>query len=129
MIKIKKDGGVFLEVFNPKYRNLFLGSIIVLDNGSKIFVTHIKKPEKHFFIKEKGYPINLELLKKLESIGVKNIVIREDSSRFGMRMFISSVYDYLSGVYVKEHFVDTQMVIPLQNLKTINNDEGLIDNA
>jgi len=106
-------------------RSIFLGSVATI-NGVRCFITHIKKPSKHFYTKGQGYPINYELLKVLERAGVGCIIIPEDG-KTGFRCYLAKVEDYLDGVLVKEPFIEPQKVIPLKQLKMIDLDKTYIE--
>lgn len=117
---IKRKGNIFyMEVFYPKQDYKFMGKAIMV-NDKKIFVLHFKIPEKHFYIKGLGYPINEELLKMLNNAGITHILIPEDG-KTGFRVHLAEVNDYLHGDVVKEPHTETQRCIPLQSLKELNN--------
>jgi len=99
-------------------KSMFLGSVATV-NGVRCFITHIKKPSRHFYIKGQGYPINYELLKVLERAGVGCIIIPEDG-KTGFRCYLANVRDYLDGALIKEPLTEPQKVIPLRQLKMIN---------
>lgn len=95
-----------------EYHNL-LGAL----QSKKVFVVHVKKPEKHFFVKGQGYPLNLELLRYLENIGVKYIVLPELSKTHGFRVFTTNIGKYLMGDKIFEGGFEGQMVVPLNELQ------------
>lgn len=92
------------------YSSIYLGCIGKL-HGEKVFVTHIKKPDEHFYIKGQGYAINDELLLVLKRAEIKYILIPEDG-KTGFRVYIARVSDYLNGEYIKD--TEPQRVIPLK---------------
>ena len=107
----------FVEVFNPMHGWKYAGKVIDTEYG-KAFVTHTKHPDKHFFVKGLGYPINNVLLRELRSIGVYYIIIPEDGKR-GFKAYMSSIGDYLYGEVVVEPKTDEQRCIPLGSMKEI----------
>jgi len=117
---IKRKGSKFyVEIFNPKYQIRYCGRVIVTHEGHKAFCTHIKKPYKHFYIKEQGYPINKELLEELYKIKIDYLVIPEDGqTRF--KTYLAETKKYLKGVHISEPFTEPQIVIPLRELKEID---------
>lgn len=117
MIK-RKGYKYYVEIFNPEHVWKYLGRIIILQDGAKIFCTHIKKPAKHFYIKGLGYPINNELLKELYSVRTDHILIPEDGKR-GFKYYLANTKKYLEGTLISEPFTEQQMVIPLSDLEEI----------
>lgn len=103
----KKDNRFYLD--NYKY----LGKV---EKG--IFVIHTKKPDIHFYIKGRGYPINEELLKVLRRGGVKDILIPEEG-KTGFRIYLGNVEEYLNGERIEEPHTEPQRVIPLERLEKI----------
>ena len=86
----------------------------------KVFITHIKIPSRHFYIKGRGYPINEELLKVLKRAGIRYIFIPEETKREGFRVWIGKVEDYLNGERIVEPKAEPQMSIPLDWLTLTN---------
>ena len=93
----------------------------------RVFVTHVKKPERHFYVKAHGYPVNEELLHLLKNIDIDYILIPEDG-RSGFRVYLACVSDYLSGVAV-DNYGEKQRCIPLKNLRCVNVDRDNIENV
>lgn len=127
---IKRKGKKFyLEVFTPQHDWKLLGIVIVImvPEEREAFVTHVKDPEKHFYIKGLGYPINEELLKMLKNANVDYIIIPENG-KTGKRAFLAEVSDYLDGTMIQEPRTEMQRVIPLRNLDTIEIDFGKLKN-
>ncbi len=122
MIK-RKGSRFYLEVYNPQHDWKLLGIVIVImvPDEKECFVTHVKQPDKHFFIKALGYPINEELLKMLKNANIEYIVIPENG-KTGFRAYIAFVEDYLNGESVSEPMTEHQKMIPLRNLDTIEID-------
>lgn len=130
MLKMIKRRGksFYLEVFNPKPGWKFLGKIITInhpeiDGEVKCFVTHFKRPESHFYIKNLGYPVNEELLKMLRTAGIRYILIPERGKR-GFKAYIGAIKDYLNGELINEPLTEKQRSIPLKDLNEINVDQG-----
>ena len=123
---IKRYGAKFyVEVYNPKPTLKYCGQIITDKKGIHFFCTHIKKPDKHFYIKSQGYPINKSLLEKLEKIKIRYIIIPEDG-KTGFKVYIVKTSRYLKGAYISEPLTEPQLVIPLRELDTINIPRELI---
>ena len=75
----------------------------------------MKQPSKHFYIKELGYPINLELLEKLHIARIDYLLIPEDG-KTGFRCYLGKTKEYLDGCLISEPFTEKQKVIPLIEL-------------
>ena len=122
MIK-RKGGRFYLEVFTPKHDWKLLGIVITISIPDEVdaFVTHVKVPKKHFFIKKLGYSINEELLQMLKNAHIEYILIPEDGVR-EKRVFLAEAKDYLHGELIQEPKTERQRVIPLKNLDTIDID-------
>jgi hypothetical protein len=95
----------------------FLGKLAVTKDG-EIFITHVKDPERHFYIKGQGYPINYELLTILHNRGIKKILIPEDG-KTGFRVYLATVDDYLKGEGLHED-EDAQHFVPLKELPPVD---------
>jgi len=106
----KRGKKFFLFGSNSKY----LGCVSRL-KGERVFITHVKIPEKHFYIKGRGYPINEELLKVLRRARIEHILIPEDGKR-GFKVWMGKVSDYLNGERIIEPMTEPQMSIPIDNL-------------
>ena len=116
---IKRNGyKYYVEIFNPLHTWKYLGRIIILQDNTKVFCTHMKKPSKHFYIKGLGYPINTELLKELYSIKIDYILIPEDGQR-RFKCYLANTKKYLKGTPISEPLTEHQMVIPLNDLEEI----------
>ena len=121
---IKRRGkSFFLEIFNPEPGWRFLGKTIVISypgigEGTECFVTHFKRPEFHFYIKNLGYPINEEVLKMLRTAGIKYILIPEQGKR-GFKAYIGAIKDYLTGELIDEPLTEKQRCVPLKTLDEI----------
>lgn len=101
------------------YGSMYLGCYGYLGD-EKVFITHIKIPSKHFYIKGRGYPVNEELLKILKRAGIRYILIPEDAKE-GFRVWMGKVEDYLYGERIAElPKAEPQRVIPLEFLTTLN---------
>jgi hypothetical protein len=110
-------------VFNPKPSWKFLGRIITINHlgmygEEKCFCSHIKIPERHFYIKNLSYPVNEELLKMLNTAGIKYILIPEQG-KHGFKAYVGAVKDYLKGGLIDEPLTEKQRSIPLENLDEI----------
>ena len=121
MIRHKKNK-FYVEIFNPEHTWKYMGRIIELKDGKNIFCTHLKKPDKHFYIKGLGYPINTELLKELYSIKMDYILIPE-KGKTGFHCYIAQTQEYLKGTHIREPLTEAQMVVPLSDLKQIEIEE------
>jgi len=75
------------------------------------FVTHFKKPDKHFYIKGLGYPINEELLKMLKNALIDYIIIPEDGVR-DFKAYLAETKDYLNGMRIHEPLTEAQRCLP-----------------
>ena len=116
---IKRKGNKFyVEIFNPKHDWKYLGCVITFRYGTNAFCTHIKDASRHFYRKEQGYPINLELLKTLYSVQIDYLVIPEDGET-GFCCYLGKTKEYLEGTLVSEHFTERQKVIPRNELEQI----------
>ena len=120
---IKRDGRrFFVKIYNPKPCWKLLGVVITINSdGSKAFCTHIKIPDKHFYIKGQGYPINKELLLMLYKAKIDYIVIPEDGKR-GFKTYIVETKKYLDGEEISEPLTERQRYIPLIFCDIINID-------
>jgi hypothetical protein len=115
---IKHNGNkFFVKIFNPCHSWKYAGKVIDTVYG-KAFVTHTKIPDKHFFVKGLGYPVNHVLLKELRSVGVVYLIIPEDGKR-GFKAYLGLINDYLNGEIVVEPLTDEQRCLPLGSLKEI----------
>lgn len=121
---IKRKGNKFyVEVFTPKHEWKLLGIVITISIPDDVdaFVTHVKVPNKHFYRKGLGYPINEELLQMLKNGRIEYIIIPEDGVR-EKRAFLAETKDYLHGDLIQEPKTERQRVIPSGNLDTIDID-------
>jgi len=128
----RKEKSFYLEVFNPHHDWKFLGKIIVINRPgiggeAECFVTHFKRPEVHFYIKNQGYPINEEVLTMLKTGGVEYILIPEQGKR-GFKAYIGVIEDYLEGELIHEPLTEKQRSIPLKNLDEIDVDQEKLRN-
>jgi hypothetical protein len=119
MIK-RKGKRFYLEVYNPANTWKLLGvtAVVHIPDAVNVFCTHFKRPDKHFYIKGRGYPINEELLKMLKNAGINFIIIPEDGKR-GFKAYIVETCDYLAGMPVEEPLTERQRCIPLSQLVEI----------
>ena len=127
---IKRTGNKFiLEVFNPKHEWKLLGKLmtICVPDECEAFLTHFKMPEKHFYIKGLGYPINEELLQMLKNAGIEYIVIPE-SGKTGFSAYLAETEDYLHGDLIQEPLTEKQRSVPLKSLSKISIDEKRLKN-
>ena len=116
---IKRNGYKYhVEIFNPKHMWKYLGRIIILQDNTKVFCTHMKKPNKHFYIKGKGYPINVELLMLLHNARIKYIMIPEDGKR-DFKAYMAETNAYLNGFDIAEPLTERQKYIPLSECTEI----------
>ena len=118
---IKRKGKKFYVcVFNPKTAWKLLGSIIKVNAPDEItaFCTHFKQPDKHFYIKGKGYPINVELLMLLHNARIKYIMIPEDGKR-DFKAYMAETNAYLNGFDIAEPLTERQKYIPLSECTEI----------
>ena len=124
---IKHKGNKFyVEVFNPEHTWKYQGRVIDLPKTeSKAFITHLKIPSKHFYIKRQGYPINMELLEALHNARIPYIIIPE-KGKTGFRCYLSPLTNYLHGEIISEPLTEKQKVIPLRELNEINVEEEKI---
>ena len=104
---IEKKGNKFF-LYGLKY----LGDVAHIKQG-KVFITHTKKPEAHFYVKGQGYAINEELLQVLDRAGIEYILIPEDG-KTGFRVYLTKTKDYLRGESIIEPKTEPQRVIPLK---------------
>ena len=126
MIK-RKANRFHIEVFTPKHKWKLLGLVITISIPDDVdsFVTHVEIPNKHFYRKGLGYPINEELLQMLKNAQIEYIIIPEDGV-IEKRVFLAEARDYLQGELIQEPKTERQRVIPLKSLDTIDIDfEGL----
>jgi len=98
----------------------FMGKTLEI-NESKAFCTHIKQPDKHFFVKYRGYPINEELLQFLLDNNISLLIIPEDG-KTGFKAYLATVISYINGESIKWD-EDVQRVIPLKDLEQITINE------
>jgi len=118
---IKNEGNKFyVEVFYPYNHWKFMGCVAFFKN-IKVFVTHVKHPDKHFYVKGLGYPVNYALLCRLHSVGVQYVVVPENGKR-GFNVYIAPISDYIRGVVVSEPQTEEQRVIPLKDMNVVNHD-------
>ena len=116
----KKGNKFFLETYFPETEWKYLGKIIEI-HGVKAFVTHLKKPEIHFYFKGKGYPVNEEMLKLLKPINVSVIIIPEESKSGVTTYYASTVKEYLDGGLIIEPQTEKQRYIPLEAMSILPN--------
>ena len=122
---IKRKGSKFyIEVFNPKHEWKLLGVIITISIPDDVdaFVTHFKHPDKHFYIKGLGYPINEELLQMLKNARIEYIILPEDG-KTGFIAYLAETKEYLNGDLIQEPRTERQKTIPLKTLSTIKMDK------
>lgn len=122
MIRHKKNK-FYVEIFNPEHTWKYMGRIIESKDGKKIFCIHFKKPDKHFYIKGRGYPINTELLQNLQGIHIYHILIPE-KGKTGFHCYVAKTQEYLKGTHIREPLTEAQMVIPLSDLEQIKIEEN-----
>jgi hypothetical protein len=125
---VKRDGKrFFLEVFNPVHEWRCIGKVVTFVSSREVdcFVTHVKVPGKHFYVKGLGYPINKELLVMLRNAKVDFILIPEEGKR-GFRVFLAETEQYLSGEEISEPLTECQLVVPLAELSPLVSDEVLL---
>jgi len=113
-----KGSKFYVEVFNPIHEWKYQGRVVTVKD-TKMFITHIKIPSKHFYIKRQGYPVNKELLETLYKTRIPYILIPE-RGKTGFRCYLASTSDYIHGEEIKEPFIERQKVIPLRELREIN---------
>lgn len=108
------DNSLFLQT---AYGRKFLGKL-AKTRDEEIFITHVKDPAQHFYIKGQGYAINYDLLIALRNRGIKKILIPEDG-KTGFRVYLATVDEYIrgDGVYEDE---DAQRCVPLIGLPPVN---------
>lgn len=113
MIK-RKGRKFFVAVFNPRHEWKLLGvsATMHVPQEIKVFCTHFKKPDKHFYIKGQGYPINIELLILLHNARINHIMIPENGKR-GFKTYLAKTQDYLNGFEISEPLTERQKCIPL----------------
>jgi len=109
-----KNKKFYVEIFTPEHNWKYLGKVSRFKDEN-VFVTHIKNPEKHFYIKEQGYPINKELLDALHNARIRYILIPE-RGKTGFRAYISKTDEYRHGTEISEPLTERQKVIPLRKL-------------
>ena len=128
MIK-RKGSKFFVEVFTPKHDWKLLGIIITISIPDEVdaFVTHFKQPDKHFYIKGLGYPINEELLQMLKNARIEYIIIPEDG-KTKFTAYLAETQDYLKGDLIQEPRTERQKTIPLKDLSTIDIDRERLKN-
>jgi len=118
----RKGKKFFIEVFYPQHDKKYMGKILTFKADGQevdVFCTHFKKPNKHFFIKQQGYPLNDKLLKKLKIAGIKFVMIPEDGNVF--KCYIARLNDYFSeSRLVAEEKAEPQRVISNRELDTID---------
>lgn len=120
----RKGDKFYVECFSPVHEWKFAGRL--MNNGSKIiFITHFKNPEKHFYIKGLGYPVNEELLCMLRNADVKDIIIPEDGKR-GFTSYLGSINGYLHGEFISEPKTEPQRSIPLKDLEIVDIKEDVL---
>lgn len=120
----RKNKKFYLEVFTPRHEWKYIGTIFSFNNFDA-FVTHFKQPDKHFYIKGLGYPVNEELLHMLKYAGIKHIIIPEKGKR-GFKAYMGSVTEYLAGGLISEPQTEKQRSIPLERLQQVYLDEETI---
>jgi len=123
MAIIRKQNKFFLEQFYPKVELKYLGKVTTFQD-TRIFCTHIKKPDIHFYIKQQGYPVNEELLQMLKNAQIHYILIPENG-KTGFRLYITEVKNYLyNGIQIKEKHVEQQRIFPLKEMRKIEVNES-----
>jgi hypothetical protein len=95
----------------------FLGKL-AKNKDEEFFITHVKDPERHYYVKGQGYPINHELLTLLYNRGVQKILIPEEG-KTGFRVYLGFVEDYSKGERLHED-EDAQCSIPLHDLAPVD---------
>lgn len=128
MIKRKKNR-FYLEVFTPQHDWKLLGIVITINipDEQDAFVTHVKKPEYHYYVRGQGYPINEELLKMLKNARIGYVIIPEDG-KTGWRAYLAEVDSYLRGELIREPRTEPQRLVPLKELTTIDIDRDRLKN-
>ena len=118
----RKKRRFYLEVFNPEYRTLFMGSVCTVSAGKsdslvRVFVTHIKRPDRHFKVLERGYAVNYDLLRMVKQIGVTLIIVPEDGKN-GFRVWSAPIDLFLNGEAL--HDEEEQRVVPLAEMHQLS---------
>ena len=114
-----------IEKIKNKYyygnRCLGVSIMFVLNDGIKVkaFLTHIKVPSIHFFIKIQGYAVNDELLSKLKDEKIEYIVVPEDAKRDGFRIFYAPILQFLDAPLMEEN-AEPQRGISLSEMTLAN---------
>ena len=118
----------YVEVFNPRHEWKLLGVLasIHIPDETSVFVTHFKNPDKHFFVKGLGYPINYDLLKMLGTAGVEFIIIPEQG-KTGFRAYLAETKAYLGGLVVSEPLTEPQRCVPLRTCSVVDVDKGQLE--
>jgi len=99
-----------------------IGSSVIFNNklvGNvhyKKYVS-IRKPDKHFYRKGKGYPVSDVILGYLDTVGVEWVVIIEQSNE--CKSFKCKLSDYLDGNLIMEGGFEGQRFIPLNEMSLI----------
>jgi len=115
MGKISHDNNALF--LRASFGRKFLGKL-ARTKEEEIFITHVKDPARHFYIKGQGYAINYDLLIILLNRGVKNILIPEDG-KTGFRVYLATVDAYMKGEGLYED-EDAQRVVPLKELPPVD---------
>ena len=68
---------------------------------------------KHFYIKEKGYPISESILRDLKANDCHEVLIIENRSDGSQRAFLSKFSDWMECEVFQEPGYDTQRCLPL----------------
>ena len=123
--KIDRDFYLF-HSDGRRFRLGKLGFITDKDRVTKIhiFISHVKKPERHYYVKGRGYPLNLELLHSLKAGGV-NLVMIPEEGKTGFRCYSGTVDQYLCGEMVCDG-MEEQRCVPLDDLKQLDVDHDTL---
>lgn len=114
-----KNRKFYVETFFPEHEWKYQGKVTRFKDVD-VFVTHIKIPSKHFYIKEQGYPLNKELLDALYNANIRYILIPE-KGKTGFRAYIGETSKYRNGIEINEPKTERQKVIPLRELQENEN--------
>lgn len=120
----RRNKKFYLEVFTPRHEWKYIG-VVHSFNNFDAFITHFKQPDKHFYNKGLGYPMNEELLNMLKCAGINRIILPEKGKR-EFKAYMGLVSEYLAGDLISEPKTEKQRSVALESLTQVALDEDFI---
>ena len=87
-----------------------------------VYYSH-RDPKKHYYVMGGGYPISNSILKKLTTMGVKNVIIIEHAKK-GIQFWFAPLEKHKKTVMIEHEPYDQQRCLPLSEQENIT---GMLD--